>query len=448
MVLEPKTSATEVYDSIRITPTVRHRSLRKKPLLPTLIWIVLISIVLTLLFGDRKIGGYTIKGYAWLFPMFFAVLLIMSKGIRDITILKIWSPWIFVITIYQLVNPNPLLSLQYSLMLLCPIVVGFAVSNISISENHITIFLEILEYIAGLFLVTICVKTGLLLTGKLQSHGSSAADVMMASLLCSIFAAQYAMGNKRALIWWVISAAIPIIALTRMAIAVALSTIPLSFAPIKFKFRAMLTIAICAFAITLFYTDRVQQRMFYSGHGSIEDLFWDNPDLKTNARKYMWKSMDQEIKEKPLLGHGSGASRMFILSITEGTLEHPHNDWRRFLYDFGLIGTVVFVMCAVYQMLHLVARRRRAKNKGYQVILLGGSSSLICTLFFMNSDNVVLYAAFFGNLQFTIFGLVYSFLRCSGYNRKANKAKKASLFIQYQLGFLKKSIYGQWRTPE
>lgn len=296
-------------------------------------------------------------------------------------------------------------------MLICPIVVGGSASNEFITVKQLNAFYFILKFIVIVFLLATLFNTGLIMTGKLQSHGSNAADVMAATLFCTIFAAHYALVNKSALMWWVLSAIIPVLALTRMAIAVTLSTLPLSFAPVKLKTRIVLSAIILIFSLGLFYTDRVQHRMFYSGHGEISDLFWDNKDLKTNARKFMWKQMDHQIQREVWFGHGANASRKFISSITMGTLEHPHNDWRRFLFDYGLFGTTIFFSCAIAQIWHLIIKGRKSVLKNNQVLFFGGAATFLCMLFFMNTDNVVLYAAFFGNMQFIIIGLAYSGVR-------------------------------------
>lgn len=53
---------------------------------------------------------------------------------------------------------------------------------------------------------------------------------------------------------------------------------------------------------------------------------------------------------------------------------------------------------------------RMAKCTVSEISLLfyAGASSILLFILFMFTDNILLYAAFFGNLQFAIFGLAYA----------------------------------------
>jgi len=147
--------------------------------------------------------------------------------------------------------------------------------------------------------------------------------------------------------------------------------------------------------------------MFYSGAGTLQDVRLSNPDLFTTGRSRLWNLMVEEIKEKPLWGHGANASEAFVLSVTWGVLTHPHNDWLRLLYDFGFFGASVFAFCLGAQVIHLLKRARKTFGES-RILLYAGASSFLPFVLLMFTDNIILYAAFFGNLQFTIIGLVYA----------------------------------------
>jgi O-antigen ligase len=202
-------------------------------------------------------------------------------------------------------------------------------------------------------------------------------------------------------------AAIPVIALTRTAIIAAGITIPFTFASLKIKRRVIFLTLIAALSVTLFYTERVQRKMFYSGAGTLQDIRFSNPDFFTTGRSRLWDLMTEEIKAKPVWGHGANASEGFVLSVTWGGLTHPHNDWLRLLYDYGIVGTSVFVFCLVTQVIHLLKRAKMTFGKS-RILLYAGASSFLPFVLLMFTDNIILYVAFFGNLQFTILGLVYA----------------------------------------
>jgi hypothetical protein len=55
----------------------------------------------------------------------------------------------------------------------------------------------------------------------------------------------------------------------------------------------------------------------------------------------------------------------------------------------------------------LLKRAKQAPPES-QILIFAGASSFLPFVLLMFTDNVILYAAFFGNLQFTILGLVYA----------------------------------------
>jgi len=205
--------------------------------------------------------------------------------------------------------------------------------------------------------------------------------------------------------------AIPIIAMTRTGMVATSLTLPLTFAPLKVYKRSAIFIAIVVLGATLFYTERFQQRMFYSEEGSISEVRLDNPDLRTTGRMALWELLDQKIRTKPWFGHGANAQEEFIFSIT-GFKGQPHNDWKRLLFDYGYVGTLVFGLCMVMQVFH-AWRSGRVTAGETRILFYSAASSFVPLVIFMMTDNIILYAAFFGNLQFTLLGLAYGSLRTS-----------------------------------
>jgi O-antigen ligase len=261
------------------------------------------------------------------------------------------------------------------------------------------------------FYVIIFLKTGIYATGTLPSITGLAAEVMTAALLAALFAAYYVYGETKCFVFWVGLATIPIIAMTRMGMVAASLTLPLTFAPLKFYKRLTISFAIVVVGVSLFYTERFQKRMFYSEQGSINEVRLDNPNFRTTGRMALWKLMDQEIQEKPWFGHGANAQEDFITFVV-GFPGQPHNDWKRLLFDYGYVGTLIFGLCIAMQMFH-AWKKGRITNRETRILFYAGASSFLPFVVFMLTDNIILYAAFFGNLQFTILGLAYASLKTS-----------------------------------
>jgi O-antigen ligase len=255
-------------------------------------------------------------------------------------------------------------------------------------------------------IMLVAFKTGIIFTGVLPMLTGLAAEVMTASMLCNYFAARYVFGDRKGLRWWTILAAIPVIAVTRTAIAVNGLTLPLTFAPLATLKRVIILFLIIIIGIGIFYSPRVQKKMFFSGRGTLVDVKWENQDFVTTGRSYMWSKMWEKIDEQPLLGSGANASESFISKLTRG-LKHPHNDWLRLLFDFGYVGVVIFALTLLMQILHAYRLARRTVGD-VSMLFYAGASSFLSFILFMFTDNIILYAAFFGNLQFMILGLAYA----------------------------------------
>jgi len=371
---------------------------------PVIVWVAVISTFVASA-GVFSILGRQIAGWAWVIPLIVSIFIILRRPWRGTFPIGIWFPWICIVVFYSI--DSGFSYLQRNMMLVCPIIVGIAVSKSRIREVQLRGFLTLNKILLFGVFIAVVLKTGLLITGVLPLVTGFATQSVTATLLCSIFAAEYSISRNKSLFQWIVGAAIPVISLTRMAITAAGVTIPFTFASLKIKKRLIFLVIVAILGVGFFYTERFQKKMFYSGQGTISDVRVGNPDLFTAGRSHLWDHMIEEIKLKPIWGHGANTSEEFVFAVTWGTLTHPHNDWLRLLYDYGFIGASVFAFCLVAQVIHLLNRAKMAFGKS-RILLYAGASSFLPFVLLMFTDNIILYAAFFGNLQFTIIGLVYA----------------------------------------
>lgn len=373
--------------------------------LPRLVWLVAIS-TLVADSADIDILGYQLSAVGWLIPLGASIYVLLHTPGEIRFPFLIWLPWIGVVLAYLLTASAPN-ALQRSVMLLVPIVVGMAVSKYAVTEEGLDEFGVLCGYFWKALWVVVLFKSGIALTGLLPEVTGLAAESMTASLLAVVFAAQYAMGRKSALLWWVAMVAIPVVAVTRTAIVITAVSLPLTFAPLGARKRAISLAIICALGISLFYTERIQNKMFFSGEGTIADISRSNLDFRTTGRNTILDAMEWEIEysPSPWWGFGANASEAFVTELTDG-MTHPHNDWLRIAYDYGYFGMVIFALSLALQSLHAL-RRAFAANGEKRPLYYAGAFSFVSFALIMFTDNIMLYAAFFGNFQFAILGLAY-----------------------------------------
>ena len=372
--------------------------------LSILVWLVFITTFFACAFGGSGFLSFSVAGYAWILCLALSVMVIPANFDRITFPLSIWLPWILFVMIQGYVSD--FVNLQRSTLLLCPIVVGMAASTAKVDETQLLNFSLLMKVFGLSLLILGSFLTGLIVTGKLPNVTGLAPQAITATILASFFAAGYSFGRAKDLFWWGAIVMLPVVALTRMAIFVSGLSLPGTFAPMKFKVRMILMLTVMLLGLALFYTSRVQGKMFMSGQGSLQDI-GNEENLATSGRRHMAEVLLAEIADKPIWGHGANASEDLIMKLTEGTLTHPHNDWLRFLYDYGAVGAVLFLLTIVAQTRSLLKKARRSDGE-IRTFFFAAASTFLPFVLIMFTDNIVLYAAFFGNLHFTIIGLAYS----------------------------------------
>jgi hypothetical protein len=172
--------------------------------------------------------------------------------------------------------------------------------------------------------------------------------------------------------------------------------------------------------LSVFQLDRIQAKMFYSGQGTLEEAVQSavgvftgedkgTSDFRDNARKGMNRYFAEDVKNAYWFGHGANAMEPILVEEFDG-LTHPHNDWLRLQYEHGTLGMVLFGLTLLLQGVHAWLSRKRLQGLGL-LFMLAGASAFIPMFLFMFTDNVILYAAWFGNLHFALLGLAYAAAR-------------------------------------
>lgn len=383
-------------------PSLGHRLRSSR--LPVLFWITLVTTFLACTYAGSTFFFYTVSGFAWIVTLSFAGMFLIANLTRVTFPVRLWLPWILTVFFYSYLSEYS--NVQRSIMIICPVVVGIAASTARITDKQLEAVFLGLKIFAIALILMIAVITGLLVTGVLPKRTSLAPQAITALFLCAVFVSGYSFGFVKDIFWYALASFIPIIALTRGAIVVAGLSLPLSFSPQKIQVRFVMLVIVSLGGLALFYTDRVQDKMFVEGKGSVDDLT-NYENVATHGRRHMAEMMTLEIAKEPWMGHGANASEDFVVNLTAGQLTHPHNDWLRLLFDYGIAGTAVFTFTIMAQVLNLIRSGRRSSGNR-RIFFYASASSFLSQLLIMFTDNVLLYAAFFGNIQFVIIGLAYA----------------------------------------
>lgn len=372
--------------------------------LPLFAWVLAGATVLAN-YGGPGAFGYNASGLAWVGLLAWAFVMVVQNPTRVSFPVWTWLPWILAVTVFWYQSRFP--SLQRTVQLLCPLMVGAAASTCRLGEEQLLLVLRLIKGLAAVLVAIAVIVTGILVTGSLPLATGLAPQVMTVMLLNCVFAAMYACEHRGALGWWLVLATIPVVALTRTAIVATGLTLPLTLAPLKPGKRLVVLLVIGLAGWGLFYTPRIQGKMFRSGSGEMTDVL--DKDFADSGRFHMWEAMKQGIRQEQWFGHGAGAGELFIRSITSGQAGYPHNDWLLTLFDYGIVGTAALVLSMLAASAHATVHARN-KSGAARVLLLAGASAFVPFAILMYTDNILVYVSYFGNLHFALLGLGYGAL--------------------------------------
>jgi hypothetical protein len=371
--------------------------------------LIIMMAMIPWLFGSYQIFGFKITGWTWVIPASIAVFVCLGKLGRIAFPFGLWMPWTGILLIYWWFgkdNPNALQSL---LQMLSPLAVGCAASIFRSDSHQLAKIIRWISRLALISWVLLLVRVPMILTGALPGYSFMAPEMIGLLLLGSCYASFYACGSGRHLYYYSSMLAITVISLTRGPIVAMLSCLPLTPAPLKIYRRILFCGAMIICALIIFNTERIQQRMFWSGSGELKDLRWSNPDLRKSGRDVFYNILWPEVEDRPWFGNGFNSYRSIFTEFGLATYL-PHNDWLKLLHDMGIVGAGLYLLTIVLQALFLIKIAQRSAGT-HRMLAYGAATAFIPYALIMLTDNVILYVQFFGNLHFALIGIVYGTLR-------------------------------------
>jgi len=165
--------------------------------------------------------------------------------------------------------------------------------------------------------------------------------------------------------------------------------------PIKKHFfmkRVLVLLFLVIIANVIFNTTLMQTRFFYGGTGTYEDIIEFR--FSTSGRSYIWPLIWEKAWERPVFGHGAGSSHFETILIT-GLIEHPHNDYLKVFYEYGIFGFVIFWF--FFLRMWLCALNSTFKEKNIYSFTISSQAFLSLTGFFLLAltENLILYTTQF-----------------------------------------------------
>ena len=110
-----------------------------------------------------------------------------------------------------------------------------------------------------------------------------------------------------------------------------------------------------ALGLGIMLSPKMQERFF----GLDASMNVGGVAVNASGRTAMWEMLWNDAFKTPILGRGVGSSSLLIDDFFPG-LGHPHNDFLRFFYDFGVIGLGLWLVFHIVATITVFVRARRA----------------------------------------------------------------------------------------
>jgi O-antigen ligase len=182
---------------------------------------------------------------------------------------------------------------------------------------------------------------------------------------------------------------------------------------------------VMAIGFAIFNLPQVQRKMFYSGEGKFSEIGKDNEDFATTGRGAILDILLNDVSDSPWVGHGTGAAETLTYAVS--LVGYPHNDWLLTYFDYSILGVVIYLLSNVLMMMHCIRSARQSNQSQTKLFFLAGASTFVPFMLVMFTDNIMVYASFFGMLQYLLIGLAYGALAAERDAIKALRLRSMSM---------------------
>lgn len=193
---------------------------------------------------------------------------------------------------------------------------------------------------------------------------------------------------------------------SRMPVLVLPAALVLGRPGHSLKKRAAIAAGILLLGVlVLFPTESGQSLVFRRSYrGTLEDALTMDPAIvSSGGRLVTWPAYVEAIREGDIL-FGRGGVESSYFGVDEfGGLAHPHNEYIRLLFDYGVVGAVLYLSPMIY-LIVLCYRHRRFGSPDVQWLWQVGWLGMVTLILLAITGNAFVYGAFIGNMLFATIG--------------------------------------------
>jgi hypothetical protein len=365
-----------------------------------------LALMLATEFYNFQFLGYQFTGWAWVLISVASLFRLLGHSNKVRFPFWIWLPWSAYVFIWTFAGYE--YAWQSTCQILCPTLAGIAASTYSHSGVRLLVVAKAIRTAYYVCLIGIAL---IIIPFSIRDIDNSGWSEGAISLLFfqAWFLAQYLMNGKnhRDLVLYLSAVAIPVIGANRGPLIASVMLAVCALLPITLRKRVLIAASAILVGSLVFYTPKIQRKMFFSGHGTLADLRLDNSDLQTNGRAEMWRCLEAGSAETPWLGHGGNADRTRLLQ-SGFPMYLPHNDWLRLRFNYGILGVLLYAATLLAQVLHARRTFQTKLSAGVKAMVGAGLTCFVPYAVVMYTDNVLIYCQYFTVPMMLLLGAAYS----------------------------------------
>lgn len=357
--------------------------------------------------GEISLGGFMCRGWAWVLALTAcAFYLIPNKSRGRIRCnYWIWIPWLLWMlykTDFSQREPA-----QRFFIFLTPLLALCACSAFRlVTVKMIQTAFAVMSVISVLIYLLAVAASG---TFRAAASWYSLAGIAMTFTLTAVAAcADLSTSPRKAMVCLLIYFFILFLSESRMPVLVVPLIFGFGLNYLSWKHKVCIALIVIIIGLALFHSPPVQENLFRKGHGTLSELLSFDPTiLDSSGRLTAWPEFIKGI-ENLWTGDGAAASAEFGYGMFRGWT-HPHNEYIRILFDYGIIGFILLGFPALFMVIDLYKKAMRCRGNPsmrwlYSVCVNGFLAMLLLGI----TGNVLMYISYIGNMLFAAIGCTYA----------------------------------------
>jgi O-Antigen ligase len=346
-----------------------------------------------------EVAGFNYTGWLWLTHLFLGPALLLGElnANRSQKIAMPYRPWLvwcaFVWLSLAWTGGAGQRNFQDAIQLTLPILIGMIASVFVRNERQLELLFKVFRFSLIPAAISVVIAMSADWEGMDLRDGLGGMNLTV-SLVGCVFLSQFSKRPALALLGWGVCLLLTFYVGARAATAILLLLPVLNPKLKSTRIRLAMGLVIVGLAVTIFYTPWFQYRFFYSGSGSLGDLW--GADLSGSGRFEVWPDFLEEAWRHPVLGSGVGSAFYFGSAHFDDTFRLVHCEYLRVGFELGLVGLCIFVALNAWQIPQLWTRARRNRgvvSEAFSAAFLGmcvlvlhccSGNPLAATIWFMN----------------------------------------------------------------